>query len=80
MPLYDFSCKECGFIDEFVTHIDADSMPCPKCGATMIRKFPLYGLVKIKYPLWVDRIDEIHKRQADKGERLRMVYPREVIR
>ena len=35
-------------------------------------------LFKWGYPGWVDKMDDIHKGQADRGERLRMVYPWEV--
>jgi len=36
-------------------------------------------LIKGKYPLWVDRIEDIHKAQEDKGEKLRFVHPSEVL-
>jgi hypothetical protein len=34
--------------------------------------------VKMKYPGWIDKIDDIHKAQEQRGERLRFVHPREV--
>jgi putative FmdB family regulatory protein len=79
LPLYDFVCPECGCKEEVVVSCGS-VVKCEKCHNPMERLFPTPALVKEKYPLWVDRIDEIHKRQADKGERLRYVHPREVIR
>jgi len=28
--------------------------------------------------LWLSRMDEVHKAQADRGERLRFVHPKEI--
>jgi len=37
-------------------------------------------LIKEKYPLWVDRMEDIHKAQEQRGERFRMIHPSEVLR
>lgn len=76
MPLYDFQCDKCEKSIEVILPIEHDLPAC--CGAFMRRVYS--GQVKIKtgYPLWVDRIEDIHKAQEQKGERLRMVYPWEV--
>ena len=36
-------------------------------------------LIKEKYPLWVDRMEDIHKSQEQRGERFRMIHPSEVL-
>lgn len=76
MPLYDFRCNKCGKEIEVLSKV-GETPIC--CGEPMERLYR-WGdtLVKWKYPMWVDRIDEIHKKQADKGERLRYVHPKEV--
>ncbi len=76
MPLYDFVCPKCDHKLEVIARMDDKAPTC--CGEVMNR---LYGnvFIKIKYPLWVDRISEIHKAQESRGERLRMVFPREVF-
>ncbi len=49
------------------------------CGEVMTRIYSIGKHVeKYSPPLWVGRIEEIHKAQEQKGERLRMVYPKEV--
>jgi putative FmdB family regulatory protein len=78
MPLYDYVCPACGRREELLVSRETKVI-CEQCGELMVRQFPAPALVKEKYPLWVDRIDEIHKRQAYKGERLRFVHPKEVI-
>lgn len=38
MPIYDFKCKNCGFIEENVlAKSDQMAKTCPNCGATTIR-------------------------------------------
>jgi len=44
----------------------------------MTRTFSGSVLVKSGPPLWTERMDEIHKRQADRGEKLRIVQPWEI--
>ncbi len=34
--------------------------------------------IKDGEPLWLKRMDEVHKSQAERGERLRFVHPREI--
>jgi len=77
MPLYEFQCDNCDkTIEVLARYNDAP----PVCCETFMRRF--YGslaCVKVKYPMWVDRIDDIHKAQEQKGERLRIVHPKEVM-
>ena len=81
-PIYEFACEKCGTHREILA-------PTPEppgcCGGVMTRK---YGAVAIRdshsitgkrHERWIYRIDEIHKRQADKGERLRLPHPKEVL-
>jgi putative FmdB family regulatory protein len=78
MPLYDFACDKCGKKDEF--YLSTSDKPAPECcGQSMTRLYGMGSLrIEMGYPKWIDRIDEIHKRQADRGERLTLPHPREV--
>ena len=82
-PVYEFECQKCGSRREVISQI-GDAVPLC-CGGVMTRK---YGAVAIRdshsitgkrHERWIYRIDEIHKRQADKGERLRLPHPKEVL-
>ena len=83
MPLYDFICDKCGSSREIVAEMGSGAPKC--CSGVMTRK---YGTIAIRdsrsitgkrNELFINRIDEIHKRQADRGERLRMPHPSEVL-
>ena len=83
MPIYDYVCEKCGKRREVVARMGDEPPSC--CGVVMSRT---YGLVAIRDSRsltgrrsenWIDRMDDIHKRQADKGERLRFVHPSEVV-
>ena len=42
MPLYDYSCKECGKKDiDILEGVNDKLRRCSKCGATMFREYPL---------------------------------------
>jgi len=77
MPLYDYKCESCLKEVEIITF----TLTPPQCCDRPMRR--IYSidkqLVKIKYPMWVDRMDDIHKAQAQRGERLRIVHPSEVM-
>lgn len=78
MPLYDFICDKCGKSLEILTPMGGKPSVC--CGEVMTRKYSMGKiLIKEKYPLWIDRIDDIHKRESQNGERLRFVHPSEVF-
>jgi putative FmdB family regulatory protein len=77
MPLYDYACRICGKTLNLLASHDENPPLC--CGVNMNKVFDGSCLIKDKYPLWVDRIEEIHKRQNDKGERRSLVHPREVL-
>lgn len=76
MPLYNFICSGCGKALEVLAPMDAPPPEC--CGRVMTRLFTGKVLIKEKYPLWVDRIEDIHKAQEQRGEKLRFVHPKEV--
>lgn len=82
MPLYDYLCGKCGDRQEVLTH--GDKLPfC--CGEVMTRQFSTVAirdsrsLTGNRHELYLDRIDDIHKRQEDRGERLRMPHPSVVL-
>lgn len=77
MPLYDFTCDTCGKYEERFLPIQHDTPMC--CGSFMRRVYTGGVLIKEKYPLWVDRMEDIHKAQEQKGERLRFVHPSEIL-
>ena len=77
MPLYDFTCDICGKNIEMLLLIEHNIPTC--CGSVMRRVYAGRILLKEKYPLWVDRIEDIHKAQEEKGEKLRFVHPSEVL-
>ena len=37
MPLYDYTCKGCGDVQEFLLNRDEEPGPCGHCDGTMIR-------------------------------------------
>lgn len=77
MPLYDFRCSSCGQTKEVLAQINEAAPIC--CGLSMQRLYIGKTLVKEYGALWIDRMNEIHKRQSDKGERLRFVHPSEIL-
>lgn len=78
MPLYDYVCQKCGKSDEMYLSLEHQKPTC--CGADMRMLYSSQVHIRIKYPLWVDRMDDIHKAQEEKGERLRFVHPSEVLK
>jgi putative FmdB family regulatory protein len=39
MPVYDWSCQNCGEVKDVFAHMDDTQTTCPKCGALMDRLF-----------------------------------------
>jgi len=77
MPLYDYTCDECGVTKEVLMY-GGDPPAC--CGASMRRIYSIGNhITKWSPDLWVNRMDDIHKAQADRGERLRFVHPSEIL-
>lgn len=40
MPLFDFTCKKHGRVNDIVARPDEYEKPCPSCGQAMTRLFP----------------------------------------
>mgnify|MGYP001615385180 CR=1 FL=1 len=76
--IYDYQCGKCHQTTEaYVPTVVSPGPSC--CGEVMTRVFTVDVLkIKMKYPLWVDRMDDIHKAQEQRGERLRYVHPKEI--
>ena len=84
MPIYEYECQKCGNRSEELAQMGESPPEC--CGGVMMRTFSGSVAIRDSHSLtgkrnenWIDRMDDIHKRQADKGERLRMVHPKEVM-
>jgi hypothetical protein len=83
MPIYCFVCEKCGKGREVVAQMGDGAPEC--CGRVMTRRYSTVAirdsrsLTGKRHELFLGRIDEIHKRQADRGERLRMPHPSEVL-
>ena len=78
MPIYEYECHS-GHRVDVIQNMDGQSPICAKCGAEMGRVISAPARIKILNKAgWLNRIHEIHKRQADKGEKLRLPHPKEV--
>lgn len=85
MPLYDFLCNTCGRTEEKLASIGSSPPTC--CGVVMKRLYrgsvgirDSKSLTGKRKELWINRMDDIHKAQEDRGERLRLPHPSEVVR
>ena len=77
MPTYDYRCRNCGERREVFRSMDHPTPIC--CDEGMERVYDMRVLnIKMGPPLWVDRMEDIGKRQNDRGERRSFVHPREV--
>lgn len=76
--MFDFVCPACGQVKEVYLKNSASAHPeC--CGHEMERKWSADNfIIKLGYPGWVDKIDDIQKRETEKGGRMRMPHPKEV--
>ena len=80
MPLYDYICEKCSHQEERFQHsYKIKTAPCSKCGGVMHKQFPLIARVRMGPSLFVNRIDELQKRQADKGETPTLPHPSKVL-
>lgn len=86
MPIYEYKCEKCGNRSEVLVLQPKDDSPPVCCDTAMIRIFSGSVAIRDSHSLtgrrnerFIDRMDEIHKRQADRGERLRFVHPSEVM-
>jgi len=51
MPIYEYKCKNCGYICEFIESINSKhiDIPCPKCGKRKLQRLisrNVSGIVK----------------------------------
>lgn len=80
MPLYDFECSSCGRRVERLISAGNSAPVCKDCGQVLTRLWSGGSLrINIGPPAWVDRMEDIGKRQNDRGERRRFVHPSEVL-
>ena len=80
MPIYDFACEKCGKVETDVFIWCGTPGPVC-CGIPMVRKYTAGNMqVKMTKELYIERMDDIHKAQEQRGERLRFVHPSEVIK
>ena len=78
MPLYDYICNQCEEREEMSLPMGHLTPSC--CGLPMRRLYTMGDMqIRMKYPMWVDRMDDIHKAQQQKGEKLRFVHPKEIL-
>lgn len=77
MPVYEYCCATCSRILETVSPIGCEPPVC--CGGVMTRRYTVdHVVIKMGAPLWTGRMDDIHKAQSQRGERLRFVHPSEI--
>ena len=38
MPIYEFKCKECGKVSEFLLPVGGNKKKCPECGKNKLEK------------------------------------------
>jgi len=82
MPIYEFICDKCGASREIVAQTP-EKPTC--CGGVMTRKYSAVvirdsrSLTGKRNERFINRIDELNKKQADRGERLRLPHPSEVL-
>lgn len=76
MPLYEFHCERCGKSLDVILPIVHNTPAC--CNKVMKQAITKPSRIKVGPPLWTGRMDDIHKAQEQKGERLRFVHPKEI--
>ena len=77
MPTYEYECEKCGRFEMLA--YDIKDKLCPQCGTLAKRKLSSFTFKFKGYPKFIDRIDDYHKRQVDKGEIPTMPHPQEVL-
>ena len=77
MSTHRYQCYKCQNITSF-TPEDKPNETC-HCGGRLVKTSTGTMSLGHDYPLWVDKMDDIHKEQEDRGERLRIVHPSEIL-
>ena len=79
MPLYEFDCEDCGVRFEVLIRNNKPPI-CPECHSTRVqRRLSAFSFKFAGYPQFVDRIDDLQKRQVDRGEKPTLPHPRQVL-
>jgi desulfoferrodoxin-like iron-binding protein len=71
LPVFDYRCEFCGKVKEVLIPQGDDHC----CGQPMTRLFTGHTVVKMGSPMWIDRLEDIGKKQNDRGERRKFVHP-----
>ena len=82
MPIYDYSCGDCGQEFEVITlRPGVDAVTCRDCHSKNVKKEQSIFGFKFKegYPNWVNKMDDYQKRQKDKGVAPTLPQPSEVM-
>lgn len=72
MPIYEFTCSECGHEHEELVKMGNKTHPCPSCGATSHQVFRTpfgidwgaMGGSRFAGPEFIDRFERVHKEEA----------------
>ena len=74
MPLYDYHCDNCGMTEERFLAMTHEAPV--HCEHKMKRLYTVdHYIIDMGYPAFIDRIEEIHKAQSDRGEKRQFVHP-----
>jgi len=71
MPISDYRCEVCKKVKEVLT--PQSEARC--CGQPMTRLYTGHAVIKMGYPMWLDRLEDKHKAQNDKGKRRTFIHP-----
>jgi len=72
----DYRCEICGETKEVLT--PQGKPEC--CGHLMTRLYSRSNtkgntVIRMKYPMWIDRLEDTQKAQNDRGEKRKLLYP-----
>jgi len=79
MPLFDLECKKCGVIEEHYVSSPDKVIKCNVCGGDMDKLFSGSFLIREKYPLWVDKLDDHQKWEEERGETITVPHPSQIL-
>ncbi len=77
-PVFNLKCKECGEVKEYII-LNGKEPSCEKCGSTNLERLFSTFTFRMKYPMWVDKVDDYQKRQEDRGIEPTLPHPSEVL-
>ena len=78
MPIYEFTCTECGHEHEELVKIGVRAYDCPSCGGESRKVFRTapeidwgaMGAQKNVSPEFIDRFERVHREGAEKERKL----------